>query len=428
MKTMPSPMVNDLPLDAPEEHPRVAPVEEIRTNFPALGRLHNGRPIAYFDGPGGTQTPRAVVDAIADYLYCHNANTHWNYPTSQETDAILDAAREAWGDFLGALPGEIVFGANSSTLAFHVARAIGATLAAGDEIVVTELDHHANVAPWQALVRERGCTLRTVRMDLATAQLDWSDFEREVSPRTKLVAVTAASNALGTIVDIPRAVRLASTVGALAFVDAVHYAPHRLVDFAAWGCDFVTCSAYKCYGPHVGVMAVRRGLLESLPFVKLQPAPDAAPYRAETGTLNHEGIAGAAAAVEFLASLAPSASRRASLAAALEALHERSMPFVETWWSELSAIEGVTLYGTPPPATRTATIGFTIAGVPSSSAASQLAERGVFVSHGNFYAQTVVERLGLAPEGLIRAGCACYTTGDEVSRLIAGVREIATRG
>jgi cysteine desulfurase family protein (TIGR01976 family) len=407
--------------------PVVATVDEIRAHFPALDRLHNGRPVAYFDGPGGTQTPRAVVDAIADYLYCHNSNTHWNYPTSQETDAILEAAREAWGDFLGAGPGEILFGANSSTLAFHVSRAIGATLAAGDEIVVTELDHHANVAPWQALVRERGCVLRTVKMDVATGLVDWVDFERQVTSRTKLVAVTAASNALGTIVDVPRAVRLARTVGAMAFIDAVHFAPHRLVDSAAWDCDLVMCSAYKCYGPHVGVMAIRQELLESLPFVKLEPAPDAAPYRAETGTLNHEGIAGAAAAVEFLASLAPSSSRRASLAATLDALHERCEPFVESWWSELAAINGVRLYGPPPSAPRTATIGFTIDGVPSSIAATQLAERGVFVSHGNFYAQTVVERLGLAPEGLISAGCACYTTGYEVARLVAGVREIAAR-
>jgi len=428
MTTFSSAAANESLVDAVDERARVAPVEEIRGHFPALDRLHNGRPVAYFDGPGGTQAPRAVVDAIADYLYCHNSNTHWNYPTSQETDAILAAAREAWADFLGAAPGEIVFGANATTLAFHVARAIGAMLSAGDEIVVTELDHHANVAPWQALVRERGCKLRTVRMDVATGQLDWSDFERQVTARTKLVAVTAASNALGTIVDVPRAVGLARTVGALAFFDAVHYAPHRLTDFAAWDCDFVTCSAYKCYGPHVGVMAMRRELLESLPFVKLEPAPGAAPYRAETGTLNHEGIAGAAAAVNFLASLAPRASRRASLAAALEALHERSAPFVETWWSELPAIDGVTLHGPSPSAPRTPTIGFTISDVPSSTAASQFAERGVFVSHGNFYAQTVVQRLGLESEGLIRAGCACYTTADEAARLIAGVREIAARG
>jgi cysteine desulfurase family protein (TIGR01976 family) len=405
----------------------VASVEDIRASFPALDRLHNGRPVAYFEGPGGTQVPRAVVDAIADYLYCHNANSHWNYPTSAETDAILDEAREAWADFLGAAAGEIVFGANSTTLAFHLSRAIGATLAAGDEIVVTELDHHCNVAPWQAIEREHGCVLRTVRMDTKSGQLDWSDFESKVTARTKLVAVAAASNALGTIVDVPRAVRLARSVGALAFIDAVHYAPHQLVDFAAWDADFTICSAYKCYGPHVGVMAGRRSLLESLPFVKLLPAPNAAPFRAETGTLNHEGIAGAAAAVNFLAGLAPSESRRASLAAVFGLLHARGQRFVETLWTELGATEGVTLYGPPPAAPRTSTIAFTVRDMPAVDVAGHLADRGVFVSHGNFYAKAVVERLGLDDVGLVRAGCACYTTADEVNRLIASVREIAAR-
>ncbi len=406
---------------------RVASVDDIRANFPALDRLHNGRAVAYFDGPGGTQVPRAVVDAIADYLYCHNANSHWNYPTSAETDVILDAARDAWADFLGATPSEIVFGANSTTLAFHLSRAIGATLGAGDEIVVTELDHHCNVAPWQAVEREHGCVLRMVKMDTKTGQLDWGDFESKVTARTKLVAVAAASNALGTIVDVPRAVRLARSIGAMAFVDAVHYAPHQLVDFAEWDADFTICSAYKCYGPHVGVMAGRQSLLESLPFAKLLPAPNEAPFRAETGTLNHEGIAGAAAAVNFLAGLAPSDSRRASLASLFDALHERGQRFVETLWTELGATEGVTLYGPPPAAPRTSTIAFAVRDVPAVDVAGHLADRGVFVSHGNFYAKTVVERLGLDDVGLVRAGCACYTTADEVHRLIAGVREIAAR-
>jgi cysteine desulfurase family protein (TIGR01976 family) len=405
----------------------VAPVDDIRAHFPALDRLHNGRPIAYFDGPGGTQVPRAVVDAMADYLYCHNANTHWSFPTSAETDAILDAARGAWGDFLGAAADEIVFGANATTLAFHVSRAIGAQLGAGDEIVVTELDHHANVGPWRQLERERGCVVRTVALDAATGQLDWSDFEQAVTPRTRLVAVGAASNALGTVNDVPRAVRLARSVGALAFVDAVHYAPHQLVDFADWACDFLVCSAYKCYGPHVGVMAVLRELLASLPFAKIEPAPDAAPFRAETGTLNHEGIAGAAAAVDFLASLAACESRRESLTRVFDALHERSAALFETLWAGLAAIEGVAVYGPPPTAARTPTVAFTVQGVLASDVASQLAERGVFVSHGNFYAKSVVERLGLASAGLVRAGCACYTTDDDVGRLVAGVREIAGR-
>ena len=247
--------------------------------------------------------PRSWSRRLTDYLYHHNANTHWNYPTSAETDAMLTEARAALADFLGGAPNEIVFGANATSLAFHVSRALGRQFSAGDEIVITELDHHANVGPWQALAKERGCTLRVVKMDTTTGALDWNDFEQKVTARTKLIAVGAASNALGTITDVQRAARLARAVGALVFVDAVHYAPHHLADVAAMDCDFLVCSAYKFYGPHIGALWCRRELLESLPFAKVQPSPDTGPERAETGTLNHEGIAGAAAAVDFLASL-----------------------------------------------------------------------------------------------------------------------------
>ena len=404
---------------------QVASVDEIRSNFPALDRLHNGLPVAYFDGPGGTQTPRCVVDAIADYLYSHNANTHWNFPTSAETDEMIAESRAAIADFLGATPAEIAFGANSTTLAFHTSRALGRTFASGDEIVVTELDHHANVDPWLALERERGCVIRRVKMNPATGELDWSDFESQVTRKTKLVAIGAASNALGTINDVPRAIQLAHSVGALAFVDAVHYAPHHLVDVAAWDCDFLVCSAYKFYGPHIGAMYCRGGLLQSLPFAKVAPASNAAPDRAETGTQNHEGMAGAAAAVNFLASLAPGDTRRESLTDAFEALHERGSSLVELMWNGLSKIDGVTLFGPSPTAARTSTVGFTVRGMASSEVAGRLAERAVFVSSGNFYAMTAVERLGLGDEGLVRAGCACYTTPDEVTRLVDGVRAIA---
>ena len=407
--------------------PSVASVDETRSNFPALDRLHNGLPVAYFDGPGGTQTPRSVVDAMTDYLYRHNANTHWNYPTSAETDAMIARSRSAMADFLGATPSEIVFGANSTTLAFHASRALGRTFEPGDEIVVTDLDHHANVDPWRALYRERGCVIRPVKMNLAAGELDWSDFESKITSKTKLVAVGAASNALGTINDIPRAVQLTHSVGALAFVDAVHYAPHHLVDVDEWSCDFLVCSAYKFYGPHIGAMYCRSELLESLPFAKLAPASDSAPERAETGTLNHEGIAGCAAAVDFLASLAPRETRRESLAVALEAVHERSLPLFQQMWTGLAEIDGVTLYGPAPEAARTPTMAFTVRGVSSREVAGRLAERAVFVSNGNFYAMTVVERLGLGADGLVRAGCACYTTADEVTRLIDGVRTIAAQ-
>ena len=395
---------------------------EIRKDFPALERTHNGYPVAYFDGPGGTQVPRAVVEAMNDYLYHHNANTHWAYPTSEETDAIIDSARSVLADFVNATPTEIVFGPNMTALTFHLARALGRGYERNDEIVVTELDHHANVAPWRALEKEHGIKVRTVKMISETGELDWEDFSRQLNERTKLVAIGAASNALGTINDVRRAEEMAHSLGGQIFVDAVHYAPHELVDVRDWNCDFLACSAYKFYGPHIGILYGRHDLLGSLDFPKLIPAPDTAPERAETGTQNHEGIAGASAAVDFLASLAPGATRRERLRAGLEQLHQRSDALIRQLWNGLREIGRVRLYGPPPGRARTPTIAFTVNGLPSIEAAEKLAERGVFLSHGDFYAMTVVERLGQNPHGLVRAGCACYTTPEEIDRLLAGVR------
>jgi cysteine desulfurase family protein (TIGR01976 family) len=404
----------------------VAHVDAIRAQFPALARIYEGRPVAYFDGPGGTQVPTTVVDAMSDYLLHHNANTHWHFPTSLETDQLIAGAREALADFLGATPREIAFGQNMTTLTFHVGRALGRAWGTGDEIVVTELDHHANVAPWQALARERGVTLRTVRCDPSRGVLDWDDFDRAVTPRTRLVAIGAASNALGTINDVARASRLAREVGALTFVDAVHYAPHALVDVDALGCDLLACSAYKFYGPHVGVLYARADLLEALDVPKLEPAPDTAPERLETGTQNHEGIAGAAAAVDFLADLAgTTGSRRERLARSFSGLHARGHALVSRLYQGLSAIEGVTVYGPPPDTPRTPTVAFVVRDRPSDEVARELVSRGVFVSNGDFYAATIVKRLGHADDGVVRAGCACYTSDEEVERLIAGVSEIA---
>jgi cysteine desulfurase family protein (TIGR01976 family) len=417
---MPTPSASSIPAGA------VAPVDAIRRRFPALARVYEGQPVAYFDGPGGTQVPQAVVDAMADYLLHHNANTHWHFPTSLETDQLLDASRGALADLLGASPREVAFGNNMTTIAFHVGRALGRGWGPGDEIVVTELDHHANVAPWQAVARERGVTLRTVRCDAARGQLDWDDFERAVTPRTRLVAIGAASNAIGTINDVARAASLAHAVGALAFVDAVHYAPHALVDVAALGADLLACSAYKFYGPHVGVLYGRHDLLASLDVPKLQPAPDTAPERLETGTQNHEGIVGAAAAVDFLASLAGERlPRREALARVFDALHARGQALITRLYTGLQAIDGVTVYGPPPSAPRTPTVAFVVRGRPSDEVARELVSRGLFLSNGDFYAATIVERLGHASDGVVRAGCACYTSDDEVERLIAAVAEIA---
>jgi cysteine desulfurase family protein (TIGR01976 family) len=399
-------------------------IEQIRRCFPALARTHNGYPVAYFDGPGGTQVPRAVAEAMNDYLYHHNANTHWAYPSSEETDAIIDSARKVLADFLNASPTEIVFGANMTTLTFHLARALGRGHEAEDEIVVTELDHHANIAPWRTLEKERGLKVRMVKMIPETGELDWDDFSRQLTRQTKLVALGAASNALGTINDVKRAGEMAHDIGAKIFVDAVHYAPHELIDVRDWNCDFLACSAYKFYGPHIGILYGRRDLLDSLDFPKLIPAPDSAPERAETGTQNHEGIAGAAVAVDFLASLAPGPTRRGRVHAAFRQLHERGDALISQLWNGLREIKGVRLYGPPPGATRTPTIAFTVNDVPSIEVTKKLAERGVFLSHGDFYAMTVVERLGLAPDGLVRAGCACYTKPEEIDRLLGAVGEL----
>jgi cysteine desulfurase family protein (TIGR01976 family) len=396
-------------------------IDEIRRCFPALLRTHNGYAVAYFDGPGGTQVPCNVVEAMNDYLYHHNANTHWAYPTSGETDAIIESARSVLADFLNARPTEIVFGANMTTLTFHLARALARRYERNDEILVTELEHHANIAPWRELEKERGLKVRMAKMIPDTGELDWDDFSRQLTGRTKLVAIGAASNALGTINDVRRAAEMTRSLGAKIFVDAVHYAPHQLIDVRGWDCDFLACSAYKFYGPHIGILYGRHDLLNSLDFPKLLPAPDSAPERAETGTQNHEGIAGAAAAVDFLASLASGATRRERLRAAFSQLHERGDALFTRLWNGLREIERVRLYGPSPGAKRTPTIAFTVNGVPSIEVAKQLAERGVFLSHGDFYAMTVVERLGQAPHGLVRAGCACYTTPQEVDRLLAGI-------
>jgi cysteine desulfurase family protein (TIGR01976 family) len=404
----------------------VASVERIRGAFPALDRVHRGERVAYFDGPGGTQVPRAVGQAMLDYLYHHNANTHWAYPSSQETDRLLAEAREAMADFLGARPGEVVFGQNMTTLTFHLARGLGQAWAAGDEIVVTDLDHHANRAPWEALARERGVTIRAVPFDPGTGELVWPALEAALGPRTRLLAIGAASNALGTVTDVARACRAANAVGALSFVDAVHYAPHELVDVTAIGCDYLACSPYKFYGPHMGVLWGRQELLAAVAVPKLAPAPDAPPERLETGTISHEGMVGSAAAVDYLAGLSPGRpSRRAALVGSFEALHQRGAALFRRLWDGLGAVPGVVRYGPGPERPRTPTLAFTVAGHTAEAVARHLADRAVFVSHGDFYAATVVERLRLTAEGLVRAGIACYTTEEEIDRLAAGVAELA---
>ncbi len=404
----------------------VRPIEAIRGDFPALTRMEQGHPVAYFDGPGGTQVPRTVGDAMAGYLYHHNANTHWAYPSSAETDAMIADARSAFADFFNASPADVSFGNNMTTITFHLARALARGWTSGDEIVVTELDHHANVAPWRAIAKERGLVVRSVRLDPATFRSDPADFAALIGARTRLVAVGAASNALGTITDVAPLCAMARAAGALSFVDAVHLAPHHLVDVQTMGCDFLACSSYKFYGPHAGILYGRAELVASLDVPKLEPAPEEAPERLETGTQNHEGIVGAAAAVDYLASLAgQSGERRARLAASFAALHARGEALTARLWDGLAAIGGVTLYGPPPASQRTPTISFTVRGQSTERVARALVTRGLYASNGDFYAATVAERLGRGADGFVRAGAACYTTADEIDRLISGVREIS---
>jgi cysteine desulfurase family protein (TIGR01976 family) len=394
-------------------------IEDIRAEFPGL--TPGG---VMLDGAAGTLVPTAVVDAVADALRFSMANLHGEFPASERSTETVEAARGAIADLLGGAADGVLLGPNMTTLTFHLADALSAGWGPGDEVVVTELDHHANVAPWRALERERGVTIRVVPLALDRGELDLAALERALSSRTRLLAIGAASNALGTITDVGRACALARAAGALSFVDGVHYAPHALVDVRAINCDFLACSAYKFYGPHVGILFGQQARLEALDAPKLAPAPDSAPERMETGTLDHEGIAGAGAAVEFLAGLATGGTRRERLRRVYAGLHQRGQELVERLWEGLGGIPGVVRYGPAPGRPRTPTVSFTLDGRSSEEVAVALAGDGVFVSNGDFYATTVVERLGLTGQGLVRAGCACYTTADEIDRLIAGVARL----
>jgi cysteine desulfurase family protein (TIGR01976 family) len=402
----------------------VASVEEIRTQFPALKRLHNDYPVAYFDGPGGTQVPTSVVEAMNDYLFNHNANTHWEYPSSNETDQIIEDSRKTLADFMNADPNEIVFGQNMTTLTFHLSRALGRSFQPGDEIVVTELDHHANSDTWRVLAREKDLKIRVLPMNVETGQLEIDKLGDLLNKRTRLVAIGAASNILGTINEFEIACSMARDARALSFVDAVHYAAHESIDVKKIGCDFLAVSSYKFYGPHMGMLFGRKDLLDEIDAPKIRPAPDYSPDRFETGTQNHEGIAGAAAAVDFLASLAREGSRRERLIFTFEELHRRQHEMFSALWGGLSDTPGVTIYGPNPQARRTSTVSFSVAGHNSNDVARALAERGIFVSDGDFYALTVVEKIGVG--GLIRVGLACYTTMEEVDRLLSAVRALSS--
>jgi len=404
----------------------------VRSQFPSLAQTVHGQPAVFLDGPGGTQVPQRVIDAIADYLSRNNANTGGAYHTSRNTDRMIAEARQAIGTFLNCDAEEIVFGPNMTTLTFAMSRALGRELGPGDEIVLTLLDHDANFSPWKAL-EEKGVVIRAVKFNEADCTLDMDDLAAKIGKRTRLVAVGYASNAVGTINNVAEVVRLARQAGALSYIDAVHYAPHGLLDVRALDCDFLVSSTYKFFGPHMGVLYGKREHLKRLRPYKVRPNTDNIPNRWEWGTLNHECIAGIKACVDYWEELGRRANpavatRCAAIMTAHEAIHEHERKMTEKIVAGLLAIPGLRIYGITDPRRfeeRCATFVVRIAGHTPLELATKLGERGFFTWDGNYYAlnlteQLDVERLG----GFLRIGLVHYNTMEEVARLLTALREI----
>jgi len=404
----------------------------VRSQFPSLAQTVNGYPATFLDGPGGTQVPQRVINAISDYLKRDNANTGGAYATSRHTDAMIAGARSAMADFLGCDADEVVFGPNMTSLTFAISRSIGRDLRSGDEIVLTHLDHDANTSPWRAL-EERGVTIRMAEIHEHDCTLDMDDLARKITGRTKLVAVGYASNAVGTINDVAQIVRLAHQRGAMAYIDAVHYAPHGPIDVRALDCDFLACSTYKFFGPHMGVLYGKREHLKRLDPYKVRANTNAIPNRWEWGTLNHECIAGIAACVDYLADLgrhvnSSASTRRAAVLAAYDAIQKHERGLMETLIKGLLAIPGLKLYGISDPKRfdrRCPTIAVRVKGHTPLELATQLGEHGFFTWDGNYYALNLTERLDVEKDGgFLRIGLAHYNTAEEVDRLLATLREI----
>ena len=407
-------------------------VDAIRARFPALALEQDGRPFVYFDGPGGTQVPDGVIDAVARYYRESNANHGGAFATSERSDAIVEDAHQAIADVLGVDADEITLGPNMTTLTFHLSRSIAATMRPGDEIVVTGLDHQANVDPWIAAARDSEVIVRTWEPRLDDCTLPLEDLDEVINDRTRLVAVGWASNAVGTINPIAEIAERAHAVGAWVYVDAVHAAPHLPLDSRAENADFVACSVYKFFGPHVGAVYGRRDILESLPAYKVRPAG----HKFETGTQNFEGQAGTVAAVEYLADLgsryggAPDGvSRRDRVMAGMQAIRDYELDLYRHLAGRLAAIDGITIHGLTADADmarRTPTAAISIAGVAPRAAAERLGDRGIAVWDGDFYATGLIERLGLAPDGVLRIGLTHYNTRAEVDRLADELAGIAS--
>ena len=404
----------------------------VRSQFPSLNQTVNGHPAVFLDGPGGTQVPQRVIAAIENYLTRNNANTGGAYSTSRATDKIIAEARSAMADFLNCDADETVFGPNMTTLTYAISRSIGRELGPGDEIVLTHLDHDANVSPWRAL-EERGVTIRMAEIHEADCTLDIDDLARKITSRTKLVAVGYASNAVGTINDVKEVIRLAHAHGALAYIDAVHYAPHGPIDVRALDCDFLACSTYKFFGPHMGVLHGKREHLQRLQPYKVRANTNAIPNRWEWGTLNHECIAGITACVDYLADLgrhaSPSAtSRRSALLAAFDVIRNHERGLMEKLIRGVSNIAGAKLYGITDPKRfdhRCPTIAVRVQGHTPLELATKLGDLGFFTWDGNYYALNLTERLDVEKDGgFLRIGIAHYNSEEEVERFLKALTEI----
>ena len=408
-------------------------VDALRARFPALSIEQDGRPIAFFDGPGGTQVPRSVIDAVTAYYRESNANADGAFLTSRRSDAIVAEAHRAMADMLGAAdPDEIKFGPNMTTLTFHISRSITATMGPGDEIVVTGLDHHGNVDPWLGAARDRGLTVRVWEPDLEDCTLDLAGLDALLNPRTRLVAVGWASNAVGTINPVAEIVRRAHDAGAWTYVDAVHAAPHLPIDVQAVGTDFLACSTYKFFGPHGGVLYGRADVLDAIPTYKLKPAHD----RFETGTQSFESQAGTLAAVEYLAEIgstygaAGAADPRGErVRAGMTAIRAYEMDLYRRLVDGLESIPGLRLYGITDRArfdSRTPTAALTIEGHAPRAISEQLGREAIATWDGDFYASGLIERLGLAESGgVVRIGLTHYNTASEVDRVVGALARVA---
>ena len=399
-------------------------IDEVRGQFPALNRLYNGKQAIYLDGPGGSQVVKNVIDAMVAYMSNGGANLHGEFPTSKETEQHFENARKAIADLVGAKPCEVAFGQNSTSLMFSISRALSKSWTSKDNIVVSEIDHRSNVDSWATAAHDARTEVRYIPVDINTLTLNLSHLGDLIDENTKLVAVTLASNVIGTVTDIQKIVERAHEVGALVIVDGVHAVPHFAIDRDKLGVDILLCSAYKFFGPHIGIAVIKEGLFNELPVYKLQPAPTYIPDKLETGTQNHEAIASIEALVDFIASLGTGISRREKIINAYKEIEEHENTLAQKLRNELAIIPEVTLYQAPDDVAKTPTVAFTIEGVNSVELCKWLAENyAIFIASGDFYASTLAKKLKLDETGgWVRAGFAPYNTIEETELLVSAIK------